>query len=356
MKSSSDVEKSNLEIDLEMHNLVGAKPKKEEGAYHRFCLALDEHVSIKTLMRMWGPRLEFFVRLMLVATFLDDSIRTMMEFPQLSTQIAQQGCLRWMVSGAPQLAQFFAAIFLGVGLLAELGGSLCLLFLTYPNAATLALIGWTIVQPVMFAQLSNFMMLAESLSLLGGLLMLRTHLVYDPFNVQIQLAGRILLPVTYLYYAGLFLFSALTLDETNSYAAFMSSLSEFVLDIFVLVGLVIGSTLIAFGLKSRLVALTLAILNLCFVMYRHPFFRYIWIENGEWKYDEDNMPLPHVSLGEDVTAFDFDAKEIYDLHKYYFFLGLSTSGALLLLTQLGPGEIAAESDEVILPAMTRALD
>ena len=51
-----------------------------------------------------------------------------------------------------------------------------------------------------------------------------------------------------------------------------------------------------------------------------------------------------------------ESYHIFDLHRYYFFQGLSTSGALLLLAQFGPGKIAVEENEVILPVMQRAQD
>ena len=59
----------------------------------------------------------------------------------------------------------------------------------------------------------------------------------------------------------------------------------FVVDTAVFVVLVLSCALVAAGLKSRTVALSLALVNLGFVCYQHPFFRYVWIEGGEWKYD-----------------------------------------------------------------------
>lgn len=326
--------------------------KKPSGPLGRLVILLEERISVKRLMRVWGVRLEFVVRLMLVATFLDDSLRTATNFSDLTLQIVGKSTL------SPGLVTGIASVALGIGLLAQSLGSLCLLALFQPNSATKALIGWAIAQPVLYAQLSNLEFVSESLSLVGGLFLLRAHLVSDLGYLaasRTQLVGRLMLPAMYLYYAGIFLFSALTLDETNDLAMYVSSLSLFVLNTAALVGVVVGATLVAVGLKSRIVAVVLAVVNLGFVFYRHPFFRFVWLEGGEWKYDEENMAMPNVAMPADISPTDFTPSQIYDLHRYYFFLGLSTSGALLLLAQFGPGQIAVQSNEVVLP-MVRAQD
>lgn len=334
--------------------------KEPEGLFQRPISALHERVNVKVLMRVWGPRLEFIVRLMLVATFLDDSFRTATHFSEHTKQVGEQGCLKWLAATSPGLVGVLATFLLGVGLLAQSIGSICLLRLLRTDNATKALIGWSIAQPVLYVQLSNFEFVAESLSLVGGLLMMRAHLVPDQARhgtgARTQLLGRMLLPAAYLYYAGTFLFSAIRLDETNDFAMYLSSLSMFVVNTAVLVGLVIGSTLVATGLKSRVVALLLALVNLGYIFYKHPFFRFVWREGGVWKYDEDNMSMPNVALPKGVSIGDFNSEQIYDLHRYYFFLGLSTSGALLLLAQFGPGEIAMQKDEEMLPMVTKEQD
>jgi len=325
-------------------------------------LNLDECVSVKLLLRIWGPRLELVVRMMVVVTFLDDSFRVAMH------PAAYLGD----VSGF--------AIMSGIGFLVQLLGSICLLALIQVDVATKALIVWTIAQPVLHSQVSNAELIGESLSLIGGLLMLRVHLLANqqqqgrdenntPSNSKTpvftskraltltQLVGRLLLPTAYIYQAGRFLFSAFVLDETNNLAAYVSSLSMFVLNSAMLVALVIGSVLVASGLKSRTIALLFSLLNLGFVFYQHPFFRFLSLgTGGEWQVDEDAMWLPSVVLPTGVTPFDLDPWQIYDLHRYYFFLGLSTSGALLLLAQFGPGEIAMQKDEMLLPVVARAND
>ena len=167
---------------------------------------------------------------MLVSTFLDDSFRTATHFSELTKQVRNNGCISWLP--APE---FFAGLALVVGLLAQWIGSFCLLKLVKINAATRALVCWAIAQPVLYGQLSNFEFVAESLSIVGGLLMLRAHLVFDTYPFM-QLLGRLLIPAMYVYYAGQFLYEALVLDETSSLANYFEDMSMFVLNTLVFVG------------------------------------------------------------------------------------------------------------------------
>ena len=173
-----------------------------------------------------------------------------------------------------------------------------------------------------------------------------------------QLLGRLLLPTYYLYHAGLLLLSVATPETTDSASSFVASLSTTVVNAAVLVGLVLGCALVAAGLKSRTVALSLALVNLAFVCYQYPFFRFAWLEGGEWKYDEAGMrkSMPQFDGVEASRSEPFEPWQIYDLNRYYFFQGLSASGALLLLAQFGPGEIAVEANEVLLGDVQRARD
>mmetsp|Transcript_8635 Transcript_8635/g.17520 ORF Transcript_8635/g.17520 Transcript_8635/m.17520 type:complete len:416 (-) Transcript_8635:59-1306(-) len=318
----------------------------------------DEKVNIKHLTRKWTPYVQFIVRLMLVSSFLEDSIQTVTHIQEHSIEVSSQGCLRWLGPAA----NFFSTIILLMGIVAQWFGSFCLLRLTKTSIATNALITWIIIQPILYGQLSNFEFIAESLSLTGGLLLLRAHLVKatgndyeeeDGATERTKLLGRMLLPAMYVFYAFNFLHSALTSEETSNVANYIASLSKFVFYLGAVGGIGAGSFLVGVGLKSRKVAIMLAALNIAFIFYYHPFFRFVRREDGEWKYDLD-MPMPNVAVSSDVKFGDFEPSQIYYLHRYYFFLGLSTSGALMLLAQYGPGEIALQKDELILP--TRAQD
>ena len=65
------------------------------------------------------------------------------------------------------------------------------------------------------------------------------------------------------------------------------------------------------GLKSRKIALMLALLNIGFVFYYHPFFTYISRSDGSWKYSL-SMPMPNVALPSGVKFGDFNEEEIYE--------------------------------------------
>mmetsp|Transcript_47263 Transcript_47263/g.52837 ORF Transcript_47263/g.52837 Transcript_47263/m.52837 type:complete len:383 (-) Transcript_47263:243-1391(-) len=376
-KNPQRIETKKIRPDIEMQHLMVANTYDNDDSHlkERVCstpkggvdslfqrlilLPLDERWNIKALLRSLGPRIAFIVRLMLVATFLDDSLHTVMHFSESSRQVAEAIL-------SPQLV---AAITLGIGLLAQSIGSIFLLVAPHlrPDAATAAVLGWAIAQPVLYAQLSNADFVAESLSLIGGLLLLRAHLLDDSTRAKTQLLGRLLLPSSYLYFAGHYLFSVLvTYDETTDLAMYIASLSKFVVTIGLLVGLGISAMLVAAGLKSRLVAFLLALVNLGIVCYLHPFFRFVRLGKDDdgawkWKYDEDSLynqyTMP-IALQSDAAPGDFviDPQVIYDLHRYYFFLGFSTSGALLLLAQFGPGKIAIQKNEVLLPVVARAQD
>ena len=266
-----------------------------EGLFLRCLKPLDDIVSVKLLLRIWGPRFEFFVRLILVATFLDDSIRVATNFSEHTDQVVAAG--QPLAEASPHLIYYAAAVVLAAGLLAQSLGSLCLVALIQPDVATKALIGWAIVQPVLYAQLTNFEFVAESLSLIGGLLIMRAHLSEqakrdgrrvplgggtlcvpaDPDSApelaiaRTQLLGRLLLPSVYLY-------RALTLLGSLADAQYRKELSYSMsaVDTAVSIGLVLGCALVAAGLKSRTIALTLSLLTLVLMLYLHPFFRYAW--------------------------------------------------------------------------------
>ncbi|EJK71622.1 hypothetical protein THAOC_06914 [Thalassiosira oceanica] len=310
--------------------------KNEPGLLQRIMLRVDEQVSVKLLLKVWGPRLEFFIRCMLVTIFLEDSVGMASHF---SEQVGQFG------------SSSFGVVAVTLGLLVQSIASLGLL--AKPSLGHVwcpLLIGWEVLQPALYGQLTNFELVCGSLSIVGGLCLLMAHLQkesdsgegkssaqreIDTFRVEsTELAGRLLLPGVMDY---------------------LSKFSGSVVSAALLVILTIGCLLIAVGLRSRTVALGLAILNIAFVCYEHPIWSFISYGGGEWKVNDAKMWMPTVSLA-DSADLQIDPWQVYDIHKYYFFLGLSTSGALLLLTHYGPGKMALQQNELVLPTVSRAQD
>jgi uncharacterized membrane protein YphA (DoxX/SURF4 family) len=366
----------------ELHALgIPGRKAHHNGLLLRYLKRLDERTSVKALLSVWGPRLDFLVRLILVLTFLDDSFRAATHFSDHTHQIGQEGYFKSLAEASPEVVGIIATVALSIGLLVQSIGSLCLLALWQTDGAIVVLIGWTIAQPVLYAQLANGEFVARSLSLVGGLLILRGHLIERAMRLarhhvplgggmpcagdaagvpnelavaRMQLFGRLLLLSTYLRAAGLILIDNLPADVGNH------SLPMFALHSAVLGSLVLALALVAVGLKSRTVALSLALINLGLVCYEHSFFSFIRREGGEWKFDEAEMRksikgfgLPE---GDSLSPKEFEPWEVFDLHRYYFFQGLSTSGALLLLARFGPGELAVEEDEILLSDVQRVRD
>jgi len=322
---------------------LSAKESSSSGYTQSLMLKIDEHVSVKLLTKVWGPRFEVLVRLMLVSVFLEDSIGLVAHFDD-------------------QVNQFGYIVVLS-GILLQSVGSLALLTKPSEYAAFLLII-WTILQPIFYGQLNlklvsgspylsiggNYELVSGSLSIVGGLLLMISHLnehssqrgeVIPSWVGYTQLLGRMLLPLAYMYPSWILLSFVTTPDETSGIGSFISSLSKFVVQSALYLLLVIGTLLLAVGLKSRTFALFLAITNLCLVCYEHPIWSFVRYEGG-WKVNEVRMWYP--SVVSKNTEINVDPWDIYELHKYYFFLGISTSGALLLLTQLGPGKIAIHKE------------
>ena len=128
-----------------------------------------------------------------------------------------------------------------------------------------------------------------------------------------QLVGRLLLPV-YLYHVGLILRGNLADARRRT----DRNLTMWIVDTSVLLLLLVGCSLVAAGLRSRTVALSLAVLNLAFVVYQHPFFTLVWREGGAWKFDEAELrrSMPHVELPDDVSENDMTSWMVVDLHRY----------------------------------------
>lgn len=373
--------------------------RRAEGLFGRCLRRLDEHTNVKPLLRVWGPRVHFFVRLLVIGTFIDDSLRCAMHFKVHVRQVGEHGYLRQIAETSPDLIDGLAAVFLTLGLFAQSVGSVCLLTLVQPEAAIVALMAWTIAQPVLYAQLANAHYVATSLALFGGLLILRAHLrssdrassssrrapvgggalcgascgsetaeeeeVRAAAVARMQLLGRLLLVGPYVLQAGAIAQADLSASLAAERHRAAHSASMYGVDALVLVALLLGGALVAAGLRSRVVALTLALANGAYSLFvLHPLWAFASPPSGgrgasgEWTYHEGAMraSMPRLALPPDLSESDFEPWLLYDLHRYYLFHSLSTSGALLALAHVGPGEIALEEDEILLGDAQRAVD
>ena len=344
-------------------NKSQSKATKNVSWYQRTMLAMDERYgNMNKLFQHWQPRVEFVVRILLVASFVEDAVRMLTNFENHVVQVAA------ITLYNPTLA----TVAVGVGLCVQSCGALAVIANFKIRAATLALIGWTLTQPFLYAQGTNLEFLAESMSLLGGLVLLHAHHQLVPNDTKhiTQFLGRLLLPSMYLYYGGMWMTSILfDNEETGSYFQYFTSLSSVLVVVLLSVGLLCGAGLVAVGLKSRLVATLLAVINLLYTVEQHPYYTYAWrnATTGEWEYDTIRMnpaavvvtaTTPGDGINVDGVAEDvvLDYTELYDVHKYYFYLGVSTTGAFLLLALFGPGHHALQRHEVLLPTVQRARD
>jgi len=325
---------------------------------------LDERMSVKMLQRRWAPRMYFIVRLLLVATFIDDSIRVATHFWEHSEQAI--GYMHRYEDEYPSLIGVTSAVFLAGGLVAQVAGVLLTLLHVQVDLATRLLVGWVLVHPVLYGQLGNTEFCAESISLVGGILVMRAHALGglrkqagsnmgdgEGFS-RTQLLGRLLLPTLYLYHAGASLLANLVdLEHKSSH-----SVPIYIIDVVVMGIIGVGVCLVTAGLCSRAIALSLALINMAFGAHEHPFWRMVWLDaSGKWVHAElTGKDLPHLVMPEGLTPDDFEPWQVVDVHRYFFFQGLSTSGALLLLTLHGPGKLAVEENELLLVKVERAKD
>jgi len=347
--NSSDIEQKGL-LDTGKRNNVSQDP----GPLQSLGLMLDKHINLKQAKKIWGPRIHLLLRVMLVLTFIEDGFRTLMNFSGHTQQLCHVGLLGWLADMAPQGTYFLACIFALFGLIFQTGGAILLILAKYPAHVTKGLIAWSILQVFLNGQISTAEVVAETLSLIGGLLTLLAHTERD-ISPHVSLIGRILLPSVYVFRAESFFLDEMKHDETTSYAMYFAEMSAFLFSMILMIGMLLGSALAAVGLRSRMVALCLAILNVALAFYFHPFFLYVSFKNGGWVYEEDTMPIPDVALPDYAGPGDLSPEMVYDIHKYYFFMELSSSAALFLLAQLGPGEMAMQRDESLLP-VTQGMD
>lgn len=198
------------------------------------------------------------------------------------------------------------------------------------------LIGWSCLHPALYAQLGNGEFIAETVTVVGGLLiLLSTTLSSSATKASVCLTGRCLLCAYFFRYA-----------VVKLGAAFMGSSQSAIVDAALSLALCYVCGLIVIGSRSRHVAAGLAVVMLFSDLVFHPFWYYFAV-GQQWMSVED---VRHIGsrLPVDLTVLGGAAQDpstslhIYDQERYFFFQRLSSVGALLLLAIHGPGRHAMD--------------
>jgi len=297
---------------------------------------LDARMNVKSVYR----RLQIAAKFLILGTFVDDSLRVLFDYSgQISTM------------GSVGIGRPLAAILPAVFILTQ-GVSVGLILLEFhPEAGCTALLIWTGLHPFIYKQQKNLEFLLESVTIMGGLMVLlsserKTRKDHERNSCGselgglllsandaaeekdlLQLFGRCCISAVFLFYGGKMMhervqsFSGLSMEDPTA-AVFEGVLLVFLL---VLTGLLVA------GMKSRWCALLLALIMGVSAMYKHPWYITMW--------SKSTFALDFVVGYEDVKV---DAWLYSDHQRYFFFQQLSTVGALLQLVVHGPGKYSMD--------------
>ena len=311
--------------------------------------ALDERVNLKHVHR----RLQAISKVLIVTTFFEDALRVLLTFS------VQQNSMRiagWrspaLHTGLPvfsfcvQTCGAFLVALPGISSRSELG---CYILLS-----------WCVVHPIMYRQEQNWEFVLETLTIMGGLLILLSHCMLVGASAaakqmpvlpakavgptaalteggaanrahRVSAVGRVLI-------SAIFLCSAF--QEVHGYAQrVLSSLDTTALldrlfEGALIVGTFLTSSLLIIGIRSRIIALILAVLMALSACYMHPF----WI----YAFSTKTYRMEGVSH---MEGFEVDAFTMGDHQRYFFFQTMSTVGALLLLVVHGPGKLSLDEQQ-----------
>ncbi|KAJ1621586.1 SURF4 family-domain-containing protein [Pavlovales sp. CCMP2436] len=303
--------------------------------------SVSAHVDLNQAQR----RLQAIARLLICATFLEDSLRMVTSFQtQVATisMVVRAGFLPISVGEAWAVVAFSALL--------QSSAAVAILLEKKELAGCIALIVWCCVHPTIYAQLGNGEFVSETISVIGGLCILLSHLKEmraarreilgttgpaqlpgEPASDWLCLIGRSLLCSYFIYYFGAKM-GAIFGGELKFHSA--------VVEIILMMVLIYMCLLIVVGSRSRRVALGLAVVMLVGNFVFHPFW-YFWFLGHEFvsvaQLREISTRLPvDVSLLGDTTG-TASMFALYDHERYFFFQRLSTVGALVLLAVYGPG-------------------
>lgn len=287
---------------------------------------VDELVPLKRASRHAGR----IARLLTVATFIDDALRVAFDY---EGQVESMVTVGFGNVGAAVLPVIFVLVQV-IGTASVLCGDA-----PYWQIGTITLMLWTAAHPFLYAQQQNVEFLVESVSIIGGLLILLSS-SRDPHGssalhlpacagddvaatarierrVQcLQLAGRGCLSALFVYYAlkGVRERGAALVFGAAAGESAVSSLVEGVL-VCMLVPL---AGLLVVGMRSRAVALVLALATALAALLAHP-----WLYAALLAHPDEQFTLPSVVGYEGVKVPAW----IYASHqRYFFFQQVTTRG------------------------------
>ncbi|KAL1500437.1 hypothetical protein AB1Y20_013094 [Prymnesium parvum] len=303
---------------------------------------LDARFNIKTVHR----RLQAVAKVLIVTTFMEDALRAVLTFE------VQQNTMRiagWQSPLLHVLLPVVSFVVQGVGSLLVVlpGNHHRALFGCY------MLIAWCAWHPFMYKQQTNWEFVLETLTIMGGLAILVSHFMLalpnakaglprvhsstadTPHNNRahrIQALGRLLVCSIFLYYAfeQVHRFAKRHNIASQDDGGWKTAAVEGVL----IVALLYMCSLVIIGIKSRWVAMALAIAMALSDVYMHPFWRFIFSAET------------HVIEGvAGMEGVEVDAFTMADHQRYFFFQSMSTVGALLLLVVHGPGKLSIDEQD-----------
>lgn len=333
--------------DSELERLV-------DGATEAVIQSLSEHVDLTRAQR----RLQALARALICATFLEDAFRMVASFRSQVVTIK-------VVAGAGYLPipASMCWMVVVVSALVQSLGAAAVLVERRELAGCIALICWCCVHPVLYAQAHNGEFVSETMSVIGGLCILLSHLKEmrlarrelmprgptqlpgAPASDRLCQVGRALLCSYFVYY----FFSKLR-------SVFMGELSfqAAVLELVLMLLLAAMCAAILVGSRSRRAAFGLATVIFVSNFVFHPFWYFYAIGHDYasvegMKAFATRLPIDATAFGGGMGGGASSFLVLYDHERYFFFQRLSTVGALILLAVYGPGRYSM--DEPTAPVM-----
>jgi len=311
---------------------------------------IDSRVNVKHIYR----RLQMTARFLIIGTFMDDALRVACDY---SGQVSTMRGVGWGASlGSEWRSKISHAMPVGFIFIQALGAVLVLSG-ARPQAGCVVLLVWAGVHPFMYSQQRNLEFLLESVTIIGGLMILlsseRSHLrakarltamrtgedienrqedaaAAEEETGRLLLVGRVCLSAVFVYYVIKMLDEQLKSLSGGAREDPIIAIMYGVL----LVLLMIVTGFLVMGMKSRWCALVLAFVMGCSALYKHPWYITMWSKRS--------FALDFVVGYEDVQV---DAWLYSDHQRYFFFQQLSTVGALLQLVVHGPGKYSIDEAE-----------